>query len=99
MHGDDYHKIHFFERCNLCNLNDDSYKCYIDINVINEIKTLINKEDKEVIEVTSVNTTTTTKINEETTELNNKDYTELIEWIFLITSLGIIMLVVYYYTQ
>lgn len=66
---------------------------------INEIKTLINKEDKEVIEVTSVNTTTTTKINEETTELNNKDYTELIEWIFLITSLGIIMLVVYYYTQ
>lgn len=66
---------------------------------INEIKTLINKEDKEVIEVTSVNTTTTTKINEETTELNNKDYTELIEWIFLITSLGIIMLVVYYNTQ
>lgn len=66
---------------------------------INEIKTLINKEDKEVIEVTSVNTTTTTKINEETTELNNKDYTELIEWIFLIASLGIIMLVVYYYTQ
>ena len=66
---------------------------------INEIKTLINKEDKEAIEVTSVNTTTTTKINEETTELNNKDYTELIEWIFLITSLGIIMFVVYYYTQ
>lgn len=66
---------------------------------INEMKTLINKEDKEVIEVTSVNTTTTTKINEETTELNNKDYTELIEWIFLIASLGIIMLVVYYYTQ
>ena len=66
---------------------------------INEIKTLINKEDKEVIEVTSVNTTTTTKINEETTELNNKDYTELIEWIFLITSLGIIMFVVYYYTK
>lgn len=66
---------------------------------INEMKTLINKEDKEVIEVTSVNTKTTTKINEETTELNNKDYTELIEWIFLITSLGIIMLVVYYNTQ
>ena len=40
---------------------------------INEIKTLINKEDKEAIEVTSVNTTTTTKINEETTELNNKE--------------------------
>ena len=66
---------------------------------INEIKTLMNKEDKGVIEVTSVNTTTTTKINEETTELNNKDYTELIEWIFLITSLGIIMFVVYYYTK
>ena len=51
MHGDDYHKIHFLERCNLCNLNDDSYKCYIDINTINEIKTLISAEKyREIID-------------------------------------------------
>ena len=70
-----------------------------DINY-NDIKELTVKE-KEVIEVTNVVTTTKEEKEAkcEITELDEKNYTVLIEWIFLISSLGVIILVVIYFTK